>query len=222
MMEELKASGSPVWRFVLERAVHEFNNRVGGILSVSEAHLSRRIDNRELRESLHLIRDGAQAASEFVVTIAELLTAEEGEPEMTRLSDLRGNLLPKLRLFLPSRIQISAPPCSGDAVIRVNANQLLFNLLTLLEHELSEEPPPSFLFELVLKVEGPIGWLIYHSTGGNAGAAQAGFCETVFSRMRPSLSGLDIQEKPSELEVAMGFPVVKDRVGSKARKTQDC
>jgi len=207
-MEELQDSGSPVWRFVLERAVHEFNNRVGGILSVSEAHLSRRIDNRELRESLHLIRDGAQAASEFVVTIADLLIAWEGEPEMTRLSGLRGHLLPKLRLFLPSRIQINAPPCSGDAVIRVNANQLLFNLLALLEHELSGEPPASFLFELALKVEGSVGWLIYHSTGGNAGAGQAEFCETVFSRMRPSLSGLDIQDKPSELEVAVGFPIV--------------
>lgn len=208
-MEELEHSVSPVWRFVLERAVHEFNNRVGGILSISEAHLSRRIDNRELRESLHLIKDGAQAASEFVVTIADLLTAEEGEPVMTRLRDLRGHLLPKLRLFLPSRIQINAPPCSGDAVIRVNANQLLFNLLALLERELSGEPPVSFLFELALKVEGGIGWLIYHSTGGNAGAAKTEFCETIFSRMRPSLSGLDIQEKPSELEVAVGFPVVK-------------
>src|ERR1700756_2477004 len=102
-MEELQDSGSPVWRFVLERAVHEFNNRVGGILSVSEAHLSRRIDNRELRESLHLIRDGARAASEFVVTIADLLTAEEGDPEMTRLRNLRANLVPKLRLFHTSR-----------------------------------------------------------------------------------------------------------------------
>jgi hypothetical protein len=207
-MEESQESGSPVWRFVLERAVHEFNNRVGGILSVSEAHLSRRIDNRELRESLHLIKEGAQAASEFVVTIADLLTAEEGDPEMTRLSDLRANLLPKLRLFLLSRIQIKAPPCSADAVIRVNANQLLFNLLALLEHELSGEPPASFLLELALKVEGPSGWLIYHSTGGHAGAGQTEFCETVFSRMRRSLSGLDIQEKPSELEVAVGFPVV--------------
>ncbi|MBV8278076.1 MAG: hypothetical protein JO170_22825 [Verrucomicrobia bacterium] len=208
-MEELQDSSSPVWKFVLERAVHEFNNRVGGILSVSEAHLSRRIDNRELRESLHLIRDGAQAASEFVVTMAELLTAEEGAPEMTRLSDLRAYLLPKLRLFLPSRIQIHAPAFVGDAVIRVNANQLLFDLLALLQHELSGEPPASFLLELALKVEGSIGWLIYHSTGDREGAAQADFCKTVFSNMTPSLSGLDIQEKPSELEVAVGFPLVK-------------
>jgi hypothetical protein len=207
-MEELQDSGSPVWRFVLERAVHEFNNRVGGILSVSEAHLSRRIDNRELRESLHLIRDGARAASDFVVTIADLLTAEEGETEMTGLSDLRANLLPKLRLFLPSRIQIKAPPCSADAVVRVNANQLLFNLLALLERELTGEPPASFLLELALKVDDSSGWLIYHSTGGQVGAVQTEFCERVFSRMRPSLSGLDIQEKLTELEVGVGFPVV--------------
>jgi len=208
-MEELQDNGSPVWRFVLERAVHEFNNRVGGILSVSEAHLSRRIDNRELRESLHLIKDGAQAASEFVVTIADLLTAEEGAAEMTRLTDLRAHLLPKLRLFLPSRIQINAPPCSDGVVVRANANQLLFNLLALIQHELSGEPPASFSLELPLKAEGSIGWLIYHSTGGHAGAEQAEFCETVFAKMMPSLSGLDIRKKPSELEVAVGFPIVK-------------
>jgi hypothetical protein len=216
-MEELQDSGSPVWRFVLERAVHEFNNRVGGILSVSEAHLSRRIDNRELRESLYLIRDGAQAASEFVGTMVDLLTAEEGGPEMTRLSDLRTQLLPKLRLFLPSRIQINAPPCSGDAVIRVNANQLLFNLLALMQLELAGEPPASFSLELPLKVEGSIGWLIYHSAGGRPGAVQAEFCKAVFSKMRPSLRRLDIQEKASELEVAVGFPVVKPTNSPEAR-----
>jgi len=208
-MEELKDSGSPVWRFVLERAVHEFNNRVGGILSVSDAHLSRRIENRELRESLHLIRDGAQAASEFVVTMTDLLTAEESAREMMALSDLRTYLLPKLRLFLPSRIRINAPAGSGDAVIRVNAKQLLFNLLALLQNELSGEPPASFVLELALKIEGSIGLLIYHSSGGRTIAEQAEFYKTVFSKMRPSLSGLDIQEKPSELEVAVGFPLVK-------------
>jgi hypothetical protein len=216
-MEESQDNGSPVWRFVLERAVHEFNNRVGGILSVSEAHLSRRIENRELRESLNLIRDGAQAASEFVVTMVDLLTAEEGTLEMTRLSDLRTQLLPKLRLFLPSRIQISAPPCSGDAVIRVNGNQLLFNLLALIQHELAGEPPASFSLELPLKVEGSVGWLIYHSTGGRPGAVPAEFCKTVFSRMRPSLRRLDIQEKSSELQVAVGFPVIPNSPEARSR-----
>ena len=208
-MEELKDNGSPVWRFVLERAVHEFNNRVGGILSVSDAHLSRRIENRELRESLHLIRDGAQAASEFVVTMADLLTAEEGPPEMMRLSDLRAYLLLKLRLFLPRHIQINTPPCSSDAVIRVNAKQLLFNLLALLQSELSGEPPASFVLELAIKGEGSVGWFVYRLTGGRVGAAPAEFYKSVFSKMRPLLRGLDIQEKPSELEVAVGFPVVK-------------
>jgi hypothetical protein len=208
-MEELQNSGVLVWRFVLERAVHEFNNRVGGILSVSDAHLSRRIENRELRESLRLIRDGAQAASEFVDTMADLLAAEESAPEMMRLSDLRAYLLPKLRLFLPRHLQINTPARSGDAAIKVNAKQLLFNLLAILQGELAGEPPASFLLELVVKVEGSIGWLIYHSTGGCVGAVQAELCKTVFSKMRPTLSGLDIQEKPSELEVAVGFPVVR-------------
>jgi hypothetical protein len=204
-MEELEDSGSPVWRFVLERAVHEFNNRVGGILSVSDAHLSRRIENRELRESLWLIRDGAKAASEFVVTMVDLLTADETGPELTRLSDLREYLVAKLRLFLPRHIQIKTPPGSGDAVIRVNVKRVLFCLLALLQKELSGEQPASFLLELSIKVERSTGWLVYRSTG-HAGGGQAEFCETVFSKIRPLLRRLEIQEKPPELEVAMGFP----------------
>jgi hypothetical protein len=204
-MEELEDSGSPVWRFVLERAVHEFNNRVGGILSVSDAHLSRRIENRELRESLQLIRDGAQAASEFVETMVELLTADETTPEMTRLSDLREYLLARLQLFLPRHIQIKTPAGSGDAVIRVNANRLLFCLLALLQKELSGEQRASFSFELSIKVEGSIGWLVYRSTG-HTGGVRAEFCRSLFSQMRPLLRRLEVQEKPAEFEIAIGFP----------------
>jgi hypothetical protein len=204
-MEESEDSGSPVWRFVLERAVHEFNNRVGGILSVSDAHLSRRIENRELRESLQLIRDGARSASEFVVTMVDLLTADETAPEMTRLTDLREYLSVKLQLFLPRHIQINRPAVSCDAVIRVNARHLLFCLLALLQKELSGDQPVSFLLELSIKVEGSTAWLVYRSTG-HRGGVQGEFCKTVFARIRPSLRRLEIQEKPSEFEVAMGFP----------------
>jgi hypothetical protein len=48
--------------------------------------------------------------------------------------------------------------------------------------------------------------LIYRSTGGRGGSGQGEFCNAVFSKMKPSLSDLDIREKPSELEVAIGFP----------------
>jgi hypothetical protein len=215
-MEELEDNDAPVWRFVLERAIHEFNNRVGGILSVSEAHLARRIDNRELKESLLLIRDGAKAASEFVVTLADLLAAEDTGPEMTRLSDLREYLLAKIRLFLPRHIKINTPDYADDTVVRVNAKRLLFNLLALLQHELSEEPA-SFLLELALKAEGRIGWLIYHSTGRVVGSDQAEFCKTVFVKMRPSLSGLQIREEPCEFEVAIGFPAGMAASSSEAR-----
>jgi len=104
IMEELLDSDTQVWRFVLERAVHEFNNRVGGILSVSDAHLARRIENRELRQSLELIRDGAKAASDFVVTMADLLAAEETDPEPTRLSDLQTYLRTRLAFFFAAAL----------------------------------------------------------------------------------------------------------------------
>src|SRR5260370_14188579 len=100
-MEELADSDARLWRFVLERAVRELNNRVGGILSISETHLSRRIENRELRESLELIRDGAKAGSDFVMAMADLLAAEESGPELTRLTAFQTYLRTNMRLFLP-------------------------------------------------------------------------------------------------------------------------
>ena len=209
-MEELLDSDAQLWRFVLERAVHEFNNRVGGILSVSDAHLARRIENRELRQSLELIRDGAKAASDFVVTMADLLAAEETDPEPTRLSDLQTYIRTKLAFFLPRHLEISAIPCAQELVIRVNDKLLLFNLLALLQKELEGQPSASFSLELALKVEASAGWLNYRSAN-RTGPALTEYCRTLFSRMRPSLAGLDIEETTSEFKVGIGFPAAKVR-----------
>jgi hypothetical protein len=209
-MEEPLDSDAQLWRFVLERAVHEFNNRVGGILSVSDAHLAGRIENPELRQSLELIRDGAKAASEFVVSMADLLAAEETDPEPTRLSDLRTYLKTKLAFFLPRHLEINAPPCAEELVIRVNDKLLLLNLLALLQKELAGQPSASFSLELALKVEASKGWLNYRSTN-RTGPALTEFCRTLFSRMKPSLVGLDIEETASEFKLGLGFPAAKLR-----------
>ena len=207
-MEEPQDSDTQLWRFVLERAVHEFNNRVGGILVLSDTHLARRIENRELRQSLELIRDGAKAASDFVVTMADLVAAEETGPGLTRLSDLQTYLRTKLTLFLPRRLEISASPCEQDMVIRVNDKLLLLNFLALLQKELEGHPSASFSLELALKVEASSGWLNYRSTN-RTGPALSEFCRSLFSRMRPSLVGLDIEETVSEFKVGIGLPAAK-------------
>jgi hypothetical protein len=210
IMEESPDSDAQLWRFVLGRAVHEFNNRVGGILAVSDAHLSRRIENRELRESLELIRDGARAASDFVMTMADLLTVEESGPELTRLSDLQTYLRTKLTLFLPRHLDLIASSCAKDLVVRVNEKLLLFNLLALLQKELEGDQSASISIELALKVEASAGWLIYRSSN-RTGPAQTDFCRALFSRMKPSLIGLDIEEATSKFKVGIGFPAVKVR-----------
>jgi hypothetical protein len=209
-MEELENSSAQLWRFVLGRAVHEFNNRVGGILSVSETHLARRIDDGELRESLELIREGAQAASDFVVTMADLLAADESTPELIRLSDLRVYLRTKLMLFLPRHIEVVLPPSPADALVRVNAKLLLFNLLAILQKELEREQPASFCFELTLKVAASTGSLIYRSTS-RAAPRLAEFCKNLFSRMNLGSTTLEVRESPTEFKVAIGFAIVKAR-----------
>jgi hypothetical protein len=209
-MEESVDSDARLWRFVLGRAVHEFNNRVGGILSVSEAHLSRRIENRELRESVELIRDGARAASDLVMAMADLLAAEENDPGLTRLSDLQTYLRTKLAMFLPRHVQLIASPCAKDMVVRVNDKLLLFNLLALLQNELDGEQRASISVELTLKVEASTGWLIYRSSN-RTGPAQTEFCRALFAKLKPSPSGLEIEETDSEFKVSIGFPAAKLR-----------
>jgi len=210
IMEELADSDARLWRFVLGRAVHELNNRVGGILSISDTHLSRRIENRELQESLELIRDGAKAASDFVMAMADLLAAEESGPELIRLSDLQTYLRTKLRLFFPSHLPLIASSHAKDMVVRVNDKLLLFNLLAFLQKELEEDQPASISVELALKVEASAGWLIYRASN-RTGPAQTEFCRALFSKMRPSPIGLDIEETPSEFKVGIGFPAAKMR-----------
>jgi hypothetical protein len=208
-MEESPKSDAQLWRFVLERAVHELNNRVGGILSVSETHLSHTIDDSEIRQSLELIRDGAQAASDFVVAIIDLLAAEEGAADLIRLSELRDYLRTRLALFLPRHIQLITPPYTSDVVVRANTKLLFFKFLALVEKQLVEQPLPSFSVELALNVEGSTGWLTYRSSG-QSGALQA-ICKSLFSRMKPALIGFNVQEKPPEFQVAIGFAAVKAR-----------
>ena len=203
-------SDARLWRFVLGRAVHEFNNRVGGILSISDAHLSRRIENRELRESVELIRDGAKAASDLVMAIADLLAAEESDPGLTRLSDLQTYLRTKLALFLPRHVQLVAAPSTKDMVIRVNDKLLLFNLLALLQKELDGDRLATIAVELALHVEGSAGWLIYRSSN-RTGPKQTEFCRALFAKMKPSPSGLEIEETDAEFKVSIGFPAAKMR-----------
>lgn len=203
-------SDARLWRFVLGRAVHEFNNRVGGILSISEAHLSRRIDNRELRESVGLIRDGAQAASEFVMAMADLLAAEESESAPARLSDLQTYLQTKLALFLPRQVKVIALPNPTDMIVRVNDKLLLFNFLVLIQRELEGDQAASISVELALKVEASRGWLIYHASN-RTGPPQTDLCRALFSRMKPALAGLDIEETPAEFRVSIGFSAAKVR-----------
>ena len=209
-MEVSTKSDAQLWRFVLGRTVHEFNNRIGGILSVSETHLAHPIDDVEIRQSLELIRDGAQAASDLVVAINDLLAAEETAADLIRLSDLRDYLRTKLTLFLPRHIQLAAPPAASDGIVKSNAKLLFFKFLSLVEKQLVERPPASLALELATKVEGSTGWLVYHVTG-QTGPRYAQYCRTVFSELKPALAHFNVQEKTSEFQVALGFTLAKAR-----------
>jgi hypothetical protein len=86
----------------------------------------------------------------------------------------------------------------------------LFNLLALLQKELEGDQPASISVELALKAEASAGWLIYRASN-RTGPVQTEFCRALFSKMRPSPIGLDIEETPSEFKVGIGFPAAKMR-----------
>jgi len=196
-----------LWRFVLERAVHDLNNNVGGVLSLVEAHLSRKIDDPELRQSLELIGESVCEGRDLLAGITDLLAAVDSSSEPMPLRELLAYTHDRLRLFLPRRLALSVRPSEGDAVVKVDAKGLLIRLLLLMENDLANDERTSWAGELMFKVESTVGWLIYRSTN-RTGAGQSALCQDLFSSLHPPLARFSCREQSGEFEVAMGFEVV--------------
>ncbi|MBV9273106.1 MAG: hypothetical protein JO333_04370 [Verrucomicrobia bacterium] len=95
------AEEAHLWRFVAERAIHDLNNQLGGILSITQAHLARPIEDSELRDSLELINGGARAGRDLLLAMAEVLAAGGGAPDVISLENLLAYLHGNLKLFYP-------------------------------------------------------------------------------------------------------------------------
>ena len=211
-MEEtsiVDSAESRLWRFVLGRAVHDLNNCVGGILSVTETHLARQIDDPELRESLELVGQSGRAGWDLIVAVTDLLTAEDGAAELTRLSDLLAYLARGLKLFLPRGIEVATPSFEGDTTVRVNAKLLLVKLLALIQSDSgNNHRSAASQRELALTLEPSVAWLIYRSTN-RSGPELTSLSRALFSQIQPALKGLKQHEQKTEFEMALGLVIVK-------------
>jgi hypothetical protein len=197
------AEEARLWRFMLERAVHDLNNQLGGILSITEAHLARAIEEPELRDSLELINGGARAGRDLLLAVTEALVADSGGAELTSLGDLLAYLHDNLKLFLPRRTELIARPAGAEGLVKVNAKALFARLLILIESELSNPNQRTWKGELALKSRSKTGWLIFRSQNRSS-AAPSALCNRLFSSMRPPLAGYRFKEEPTEFEVALG------------------
>jgi hypothetical protein len=197
------AEEARLWRFMLERAVHDLNNQLGGILSITEAHLARAIEDPEVRDSLELINGGARAGRDLLLAVTEALAADSGDPEVTSLRNLLAYLHDNLKLFLPRRTELVARPARSEGLVKVNAKALFARLLILVESELSNPNQPAWKGELALKFRSKTGWLIFRSQN-RGGAAPSALCNRLFSSLRPPLAGYRFKEEATEFEVALG------------------
>ena len=202
------AEEAHLWRFVAERAIHDLNNQLGGILSITQAHLARPIEDSELRDSLELINGGARAGRDLLLAMAEVLAAGGGAPDVISLENLLAYLHGNLKLFLPRCTELIAHSGDADAAVKVNPKALLVRVLILVESELSNLDQPTWKGELTLKARSKTGWLILRFQNRSRVAPSA-LCKRLFSSMRPPLSGYRFIETATEFEVALGFETVK-------------
>ena len=83
------------------RLVHDFNNLLTGILSLSDAYLTQVAADNPLREGLALMNQNARQAVDVVQNLSRLYREKPGAPSYQNLNDLGSEYAALLRRILP-------------------------------------------------------------------------------------------------------------------------
>jgi signal transduction histidine kinase len=86
--------------------VHDFNNALTGILSLSEHFHSQTDAQHPFHEGLGFIRQNARHAANLAHRLLRLHHDQPGAPKLCDLNPLVGDLMDLLRRFLPKRIEL--------------------------------------------------------------------------------------------------------------------
>jgi hypothetical protein len=116
------------WRATLgtttQRLVHDFNNLLTGILSLSDAYLLRVGAENPAREGLQLINQNARQAADIVQQIAQLFRETPGQRSYQNVGALAGAAADMLRRVLPKHSSVKLDVRQDSIPVYVDAAEL--------------------------------------------------------------------------------------------------
>lgn len=113
------------------RLLHDFNNTIAGIYSLSELYAEPGSDAKSMTEAMGHIRDCSIRAQDIAKRIRHLTTLENGEPGYFDLATLIRDQTDYLSTLLPKGSPIHYEIEPGDFPIKLDPNQFRQSLLHL-------------------------------------------------------------------------------------------
>lgn len=105
------------------RLLHDFNNTIAGIYSLSELYAEPGSDAQSMTEAMGHIRDSSIRSQEITKKIRQLTTLENGTPSYFSLEKLVKNQHEYLQALLPNGAKISYEVANSEITVFLDANQ---------------------------------------------------------------------------------------------------
>jgi hypothetical protein len=148
------------WKAILgtatQRLVHDFNNLLTGVLSVSDAYLLRLKEENPAREGLQVINQNARQAADIVQQIGALFRETPGRQSYQNLCDIAKAAADILGRVLPKYSVVNVDLKTDSAAVYVDATELKQVIVSL---ALALQPPINIEVHLehkeaLLKISG--------------------------------------------------------------------
>ncbi len=175
------------------RLLHDFNNFLTGILSLSDAYLSDLKPDHPLREGLVLMNQNAREAAQIVQSIGRLYREVSGPPSYQNINELVGAITALLQKVLPRHMSAVADGASASLPVYVDPvefrKMVLTTALLLAEalphpgelHLRTSSAPPTFAVD-----EAPSGQNAWVEISAEVTEAQRGLIDPFFGKCESS------------------------------------
>jgi hypothetical protein len=102
------------------RLVHDFNNLLTGILSLSDAYLTQVPPDNPLHEGLALMNQNARQAVDVVQNLSRLYREKAGPPSYQNLNDLAAQYAALLGKILPRHTTTTCEPAAESLAVYID------------------------------------------------------------------------------------------------------
>lgn len=110
---------------------HDANNCLTGIFSMSDLCLAQVSDDNPLQESLALIRESANQASQLLQRLSRLIYDQPGSSDYYNLNDVAAEVADVLRRVLPRNLELAVKLCDEPLPVYTDVVELRRSCLYL-------------------------------------------------------------------------------------------